>query len=74
MNNHRLTLLFFTIDTYSPQVTKPRQAIVARKTVTTDIGATQDDADALLKDELDRAMRKFRRRTRLSSTNTTTPG
>jgi hypothetical protein len=48
------------IDAYTPLVTKPRQAIVARKTVTTDIGATQDDVDALLKEELDRSMRKFR--------------
>jgi hypothetical protein len=48
------------IDAYTPLATKPRQAIVSRKAVTTNISDTQDAADALLKDELDRSMRKFK--------------
>jgi hypothetical protein len=55
-----ITALQAAIDLYTPLVTKPRQAIGARKVVTRDIGATQASADALLKDELDRSMRKFK--------------
>lgn len=55
-----ITALKTAIDAYTPLVTKPREAIVSRKVVTGDIEATQNDADALLKDELDRSMRKFK--------------
>jgi hypothetical protein len=55
-----ITALKTAIDAYTPLVTKPRETIVSRKVVTGEIEATQNDADNLLKDELDRSMRKFK--------------
>jgi hypothetical protein len=57
-----ITAFQAAIDLYSPLATKPRQAIGARKVVTGGIETTQEKADALLKDELDRSMRKFKTR------------
>jgi hypothetical protein len=55
-----ITALQDAINAYTALLTKPREATVSRKVVTGNIGETQDSADALLKDELDRSMRKFK--------------
>ena len=52
-----------------PLISKPREAIVGRKEATGDIAADEAVADALLKKELDRTMRKFRTKTRPSPAN-----
>ena len=54
-----LAALKDAIDAYTPLVTKPRQAIGTRKVVTGEIGATQEAADGLSKEELDRSIAKI---------------
>lgn len=50
------------IDAYSPLVGQARVAIGPKKQARVDIAATEKKADALLKDELDRSMRKQKRK------------
>lgn len=50
------------IDAYSPLVGTPRQAKGVTKEATKDIQALEESADALLKDELDRSMRKQKKK------------
>ena len=57
-----LTALDEAIKAYEPVVTAPRQAIVMGKQVTGGIEADTKSADLLLKNELDKAMRKFKRK------------
>ena len=54
-----ITALQTAIDDYKALMTKPREAVVARKGVTTDIGDTEDAATELLETELDKSMKKF---------------
>jgi hypothetical protein len=46
-------------DDYKALITKPREAVVARKGVTTDIGDTEGAATELLETEVDKSMKKF---------------
>ena len=57
-----LTALDEAIKAYVPVATAPRQAIVLGKQVTGNIDASIKSADFLLKNELDKAMRKFKRK------------
>ena len=57
-----LTALDDAIKAYEAVTTAPRQAIVMGKRVTGGIEADVKSADALLKNELDKAMRKFKRK------------
>lgn len=50
------------INEFTALVTKPREAIGERKEATGDIAENEDAADALLKNELDKAMRKFKKK------------
>jgi hypothetical protein len=55
-----ITTLQTVIDAYTAVLTKPREAVVARKEVTGSITHDEIAADTLLKNELDPAMRKFK--------------
>jgi hypothetical protein len=55
-----LTDLQTKITAYTPLATKPRAAIGARKDVTGNIATDEETADALLKTELDKALKKFK--------------
>lgn len=57
-----LTALDEAIKAYEEVATAPRQATVMGKQVTLGIETTTKTADGLLKDELDKAMRKFKRK------------
>jgi hypothetical protein len=48
------------MDEFTTLLTAPRQAVVGRKEVTSDIAEDEDAADELLKKQLDRSMRKFK--------------
>ena len=48
------------IEDFTGLLTKPRQAVVARKEVTGEIAADEETADRLLERELDKTMRKFK--------------
>lgn len=55
-----ITALQTAITAYGELVTKPREAIIEKKSATGDIAADENTADALLNDELDKAMKKFK--------------
>lgn len=55
-----ITALQTAIDDFKPLITKPREAIVEKKVVTGDIATDEETADKLLKNELDKSMKKFR--------------
>ena len=55
-----ITALQTAITDYSALVTKPREAIIEEKVATGDIAADENTANALLNDELDKAMKKFK--------------
>jgi len=57
-----LQALDAAIQAYEPVVVAPREATVLAKGVTGQIAADTQSADALLKSELDKAMRKFKRK------------
>ena len=48
------------IEEFKALISKPREAIVGRKDATGDIAQDEETAEALLKEELDRSMRKFK--------------
>lgn len=48
------------IDAFKPLLTKPREAVVARKEATGNIAEDEGTTDKLLKKELDRTLRKFK--------------
>jgi hypothetical protein len=57
-----LAALDEAIAAYDPLATAPRKAIIDGKQVTTRIETNTKEADALLRDELDKSMRKFKRK------------
>lgn len=58
-----ITALQAAIDAFGSLLTKPREAIGARKEVTGDIADDEATADKLLNDELDKSMKKFKTKT-----------
>lgn len=56
------TALQAAIDAYSPLVGRPRVAKGVTKRATEDIQGLEDSADALLRNELDRSMRKQKKK------------